>query len=155
MRNLRVLTLSILLVIVCLVKASFADQRWMVEREVDEWERSHKCAVVENSKGYRFAVLGTKVARNPDLYECTLYVPQNRVKKMAFLTVQIDDSSPERLVATPVAGGSGAFVIVDKGLIQQLRRGSKLYVKYYGISGWRVVQFTLNGSSESISKALH
>jgi hypothetical protein len=105
----RLLTLSILLVVACLVKASFADQRWKVETEVDAQERSHKLAVVENSEGYRFGVLGTKVAGNPDLYEYVLYVPEDRVKKSVFIAVRIDNSPPERLMAAPGAEGRGLF----------------------------------------------
>lgn len=128
-----------------------AEERWVVETEVDHMERVHKIAMVRNSLGFSFNLLGTKKS-----VKGGLSIPFNYPlisDKADYLKIQIDQNPIQRPIF--VRRGRVALLYPDEDLIRQIKQGHKLKISYYGATGWTgAIVFSLNGSSRAINEAL-
>lgn len=128
-----------------------AEERWVVETEVDHMERVHKIATVKNSLGFSFYLLGTKKS-----VKGALSIPFDYPlvsDKADYLKIQIDQNPIQRPIF--VRRGRVAFLYPGEDLIRQIKQGNKLKISYYGTTGWTgAIVFSLNGSSSAINEAL-
>lgn len=150
------LKLTILVIIVLSVglpfTIGFADESWKIESEIDEWDRIHKIAVIENSLGFKFAITG-KTTKG------VLYIPFKYPalsKRGQYFKLQIDRHPIKKLIyVTMERNQRAAFFYPRDQLITQLKEGNMLKISYYGTSGWTgAISFSLKGSSNAITEAI-
>jgi len=150
----KVILILLMVVVLGWTNVSHGEQ-WEVVKFENSRGYVQPIAQVKNELGFGFMISGTEkdVARTASLAIPYHYHPISGEGQ--FIKFQVDDYKMQKKAYILELNGYGAVFYLFKEDIQQLKKGRKLKMSYYGVRGWSgAISFDLNGSDKAISYEL-